>query len=246
MERLGIAVSDGGSSDITYATTLGTDYPGGTGGVDGASRIPDGTGSWVRNDPSGAGLPDAAYEGLVPAPGIAYHTPGAPNAVEPDLPTVIGYGDFIAESGDFTPEELADPNVSDPFADPDRDGLPNVLEAVLGTPLRAAGGAGVGLVPAPEPGRVSIRFTLRPIVAFAFDIVVTSDLAVGSVGETILARRLVDGTWEAASGTTIEQLPRDDGLVDVVIDGAAPLPEQAFVRLSTPALGVASAVEPTR
>jgi uncharacterized protein len=74
----GVAVSDGGTGDLTYAATvLGADFDGGTFAPGGASRIPDGGPTWVRNDFDGAGLP-----GFVGTPdaGEALNTPAAPNA----------------------------------------------------------------------------------------------------------------------------------------------------------------------
>jgi predicted extracellular nuclease len=78
----GIAVSDGGSSDQTYASVV---LVGGFDGVSftvgGASRIPNGTdtntvGDWMRNDFDGAGLPGFAG---TPTVGEALNTPDAEN-----------------------------------------------------------------------------------------------------------------------------------------------------------------------
>ena len=92
----GIAVSDGGSSDQTYAdTVLANNFDGGTFTVGGASRIPNGTdtdsaGDWMRNDFDGYGF--TGFFGT-PSVGEAENTPGAANAVievSMDPPGVCG------------------------------------------------------------------------------------------------------------------------------------------------------------
>jgi len=78
----GIAVSDGGAGDLTYANVvLVPGYDGVSFTVGGASRIPNGTDTdtvydWVRNDYDGEGLP--GFIGT-PAPGEALNTPNAEN-----------------------------------------------------------------------------------------------------------------------------------------------------------------------
>ncbi len=80
----GVAVSDGGAGDLTYAVpSLGVAYDGQPFAPGGASRIPDGTDTdtaadWVRNDFDLAGIP--GFTGT-PVRGEAYNTPGAANAV---------------------------------------------------------------------------------------------------------------------------------------------------------------------
>ena len=77
-----VAVSDGGGSDLTYATVVlasGFDGIGFTPG--GASRLPNGTdtdtvGDWTRNDFDGEGLP--GFSGSLD-PGEALNTPDAEN-----------------------------------------------------------------------------------------------------------------------------------------------------------------------
>ncbi|MBN1312435.1 MAG: ExeM/NucH family extracellular endonuclease [Anaerolineae bacterium] len=74
-----VAVSDGGTTDLTYAAaTLAPGFDGQAYGPGGASRIPDGSSTWVRNDFDGAGLP--GFGGSIAA-GEAYNTPGAANEV---------------------------------------------------------------------------------------------------------------------------------------------------------------------
>lgn len=88
----GVAVTDGGTGDQTYAdTTLTATFDGGTFTVGGASRIPDrtDTGSpadWRRNDFDGAGLP--GFTGT-PVAGEALNTPGAVNAAVATTPTLV-------------------------------------------------------------------------------------------------------------------------------------------------------------
>jgi hypothetical protein len=79
-----VATTDGGSSDITYSSTvLGPFFDGNPFGAGGASRIPNGTDTdttadWVRNDFHGFGFP--GFPGS-PAVGEAENTPDAVNAV---------------------------------------------------------------------------------------------------------------------------------------------------------------------
>ncbi|MCG6963189.1 MAG: lamin tail domain-containing protein [Acidobacteria bacterium] len=78
----GIAVSDGGPSDRSYANVvLAPGFDGVTYTVGGASRIPSGTDTdtvndWMRNDYDGEGLP--GFTGT-PVPGEALNTPNAEN-----------------------------------------------------------------------------------------------------------------------------------------------------------------------
>jgi len=79
-----VAVSDGGSSDHTYAgTVLNVGFDGVIFTVGGASRIPNGTdtdttGDWVRNDFDGFGFPGFVGSQQI---GEAINTPGAMNQV---------------------------------------------------------------------------------------------------------------------------------------------------------------------
>lgn len=81
-----VAVSDGGTGDVTYSNTIlapgfgGSSFPPG-----GASRIPNGVDTdsaadWSLNDFDGEGLP--GFVGT-PEPGEALNTPGALNALAP-------------------------------------------------------------------------------------------------------------------------------------------------------------------
>lgn len=86
--RDAVAVHDGGASDLTYgAPVLTAAFDGGSIGVGGASRLPNGqdtnaAADWTRNDFDGFGLPGFAG---TPAAGEARNTPGAANA-----PAVVG------------------------------------------------------------------------------------------------------------------------------------------------------------
>jgi endonuclease I/uncharacterized protein YdeI (BOF family) len=81
-----VAVNDGGSGDLTYASvTLTQSFDGSTYTVGGASRIPNGTdtdatSNWVRNDYDGEGLP--SFPTAVADEGEAINTPGAENAIK--------------------------------------------------------------------------------------------------------------------------------------------------------------------
>jgi hypothetical protein len=88
-----VAVSDGGASDRTYASTvLDASFDGGSFTVGGASRIPNGTdtdavGDWVRNDFDLFGIP--GFPGS-PAVGEAVNTPGAANVAITVLTDPVG------------------------------------------------------------------------------------------------------------------------------------------------------------
>ncbi len=75
----GVAIFDGDGGDQTYTATVleeyydGLSYPPG-----GASRYPDGSSTWVRNDFDLAGIP--GFTGTI-ADGEAYNTPGAANQI---------------------------------------------------------------------------------------------------------------------------------------------------------------------
>jgi len=79
-----VAVTDGGTSDYTYAgTVLDAGFDGGSFTVGGASRIPNGTDTdttsdWVRNDFDGYGFPGFVGTQQI---GEAVNTPGASNEV---------------------------------------------------------------------------------------------------------------------------------------------------------------------
>ncbi|HLS46663.1 MAG TPA: lamin tail domain-containing protein, partial [Ornithinicoccus sp.] len=87
-----VAIDDGGAGDLTYSdTVLANGYDGVNFVPGGASRIPDGTDTdttadWVRNAFNKAGVED----GLTPAPGEAWNTPGAPNEVYEEEPPPPG------------------------------------------------------------------------------------------------------------------------------------------------------------
>ena len=82
----GIAVSDGGANDRTYAgvPVLGPAFAGGSFAPGGASRVPDGSETWVRNAFNGEGI-DGLPGGAVGA-NETRNTPGALNAPPPPPP----------------------------------------------------------------------------------------------------------------------------------------------------------------
>lgn len=86
-----VAVTDGGTSDHTYASTVltSTNLPPTGFTVGGASRVPDGMDSdavsdWARNDFDGEGFP--GYPGTLTCipPGVPSTQPDGPLAVDPD------------------------------------------------------------------------------------------------------------------------------------------------------------------
>jgi len=103
-----VAVTDGGTSDRTYATVvLAEGFDGGSFTVGGASRIPNGVdtgsaGDWVRNDYDGAGLP--GFAGAVDR-GEALNTPGVPNTTEgqPPVPPTVRPIPTIQGAGHTSP-----------------------------------------------------------------------------------------------------------------------------------------------
>lgn len=135
----GVAVFDGGGTDTTYADVVFTSsFDGGSGTVVGASRIPDISWAgditdWVRNDPAGAGLPGPDTEFAVAPRGLAYNTPGQPNEIEPNKDPLLLYADFRNDERYFDGADAIDDSISGPLADPDGDGLSNLLEFVLAT-----------------------------------------------------------------------------------------------------------------
>ncbi len=83
-----VAVNDGGSTDRTYSpTVLVAYYDGLAYAPGGASRLPDKTGPWVRNDFDLAGIP--GYTGS-PVFGEAFNTPNLPNRAVPNPALVCG------------------------------------------------------------------------------------------------------------------------------------------------------------
>jgi len=159
----GIAVHDGGANDVTYALTLYTDFGGGGGVVAGASRRPGITwtgelSDWVRNDPAGAGLPGETTEFRVAPRGLAYNTPGLPNRIEPDKPELVPYATFQSDERFFNATEAGDDAISGPLADPDGDGIVNLLEFVLGTSPRDAAGTPYTFEQSDEGWRLSFSW----------------------------------------------------------------------------------------
>jgi len=88
-----VAVSDGGTGDWTYSSTvLAPGFGGSAFTPGGASRIPDGADTdsvadWVLNDFDGAGLP--GFAGSLD-PDEALNTPGAPNEIYSPPPEACG------------------------------------------------------------------------------------------------------------------------------------------------------------
>ena len=88
-----VAVSDGGSADLSYANVvLAANFDGQPFTPGGASRIPDGTDTdtsadWVRNDFNGEGLPD--FPTAVANIGDAINTPGTPNRIATEPVSLI-------------------------------------------------------------------------------------------------------------------------------------------------------------
>jgi uncharacterized repeat protein (TIGR01451 family) len=110
-----IAVTDGGAGDRVYAPVILPSLL-----SDGASRYPDGSANWYRNDFDLVGIP--GFTGT-PVYGEAYNTPGATNqlvAPSPPEMSVEGNSTQIAD-GDSTPSSTDDTDFGN--ADPADSGI---------------------------------------------------------------------------------------------------------------------------
>jgi hypothetical protein len=137
----------------------------------------------------------------------AYHWAGIMDQAD-KLPLAMGgiraFLDWRAASGHFSEAEALDDSVSGRLADPDRDGLPNVVEFACGLDPRAAGGAPVAI--ASVPGGIRVAFDARsggrghPGTGYN----------AGGIGYTVETAAHPSGPWDPAgeSGVTFSETPR--------------------------------------
>jgi hypothetical protein len=83
---------------------------------------------------------------------------GSPGADEP-VPAPITFAEW--QPGFFSPAEISDPNIAGPSADPDADGLPNVMEFASGANPRVSDGQNVIGVSLENEGNAGPFLTLR-------------------------------------------------------------------------------------
>jgi hypothetical protein len=130
----------------------------------------------------------------------------------------------IWQKNNFTPTELANPNISGDTADPDFDGIPNLMEYAFGLNPKLAGTGGlptVGTRRVADLRYLSIRYTQ---VLFATDISYTVEVS----GDLI--------TWNSGpSYTVLARAPIDngDGTEDLVVRDTVPINSvpRRFIRL---------------
>ncbi|MEO5722109.1 MAG: cytochrome c peroxidase [Chthoniobacterales bacterium] len=93
----------------------------------------------------------------------------------------------------FTLAEAADPNISGPAADPDRDGRPNLLETALNTNPKKAD-AGVGLTSSLSGGSFALIFTKNVLATdLSYTIEESSDLMTWTVSPAVPETLADDG-----------------------------------------------------
>lgn len=134
----------------------------------------------------------------------------AASEVEGGTPGVVGEQPTNWRFDFFTPAELADPDVSGPFADADGDRLVNALEYLLGTDLRIANSRNGPTVSVIEDGEnllIDLTFTLREgVTEFEAVIEQSGDLR----------------TWSEAQDITLQNSSSENGIQTVTYRLAAP------------------------
>jgi hypothetical protein len=164
--------------------------------------------SLVIRDPSGS----AEAWGLKESWRASSHPGGSPGAPDPGIANTFENWRHRY----FTHIELADPSVSGPNADPDEDGLPNVLEYAFGLNPRVADPLPL-LAPLAEGNALSFVYT-RPREA-------------GDLTYEVLAAADLNGPWSAVP---VEQeiLTFDDWTETVQVRGSFPSSIQGFLWLT--------------
>ncbi len=150
-----------------------------------------------------------------------------------------GVADFAAwRAASFSTAELADPGISGPDGDPDRDGLANLLEAALGTGPKNPGDVIAPLVVTearPSGAQKILRLESQVAASGVVDVILrlesTSDLSTGLW--TVLAERVGGGAWVTHASTVANQihsgLARDSVVFEVTVPESD---ERKFYRFS--------------
>ncbi|MGI8823811.1 MAG: ExeM/NucH family extracellular endonuclease [Acidimicrobiia bacterium] len=199
----GVAVTDSGTSDLTYAQPVLTPgFDGGAVTVGGASRIPDGNdddtaANWVRNDFDGEGVP--GFTGT-PVVGEAINTPGATNQVfvpppfSCETPATLTLISAIQGSGSTSPLE----------------GQSVVVEAAVTAVTAGLSGFYVQEEPADDDGDAT---TSEGVFVFS---VPPADLAVGDVVRISAAVTEFETSGGASSLTELSNATVAECAVDPV------------------------------
>ena len=132
------------------------------------------------------------------------------------------------QAANFSVAEIAQPGISGSLADPDGDGLPNLLEYALSTPARTANASGIvpGVLSLGGQNYLTLTFSQREYSAdLTYTPQVSSDL----------------GQWQggAAAVVTVGATDNGDGTATTVVRDAQPVGTTArrFLRLQVSAPG---------
>lgn len=134
------------------------------GGTEIFSVTYDNSGSWPTSPDGGGASLVTANPNANPAPDdpanwrASTYQGGSPGADEPVV-TPITFAQW--QPTYFSPAEIGDPNIGGPSADPDRDGLPNVMEFASGSNPRLPDGKNVIGVELEKDGNAGPFLTLR-------------------------------------------------------------------------------------
>ncbi|MCW1912394.1 hypothetical protein OJ996_02345 [Luteolibacter sp. GHJ8] len=131
-----------------------------------------------------------------------------------------GYNQWV--STNFTPQEIANPLIVGQDADPDRDGVANLIEYAFGTNPKGTGDMGMGrltpeVVEVAGKKRLRLRFTLPEFVPadVLYEVQVTNDLG----NWTVIADQQGTTGWNGAASTGIGQ-PVDGRREHLITDDA--------------------------
>ena len=138
------------------------------------------------------------------------------------IPATGGFGTWLATY--FTPTEIANPAIGGANADPDKDGIPNLLEYAFGRDPKNGGGSDMALgrvtpevVKVGGNNRLRVKFTLPD--AFPADLVISVEASdtLAANSWTTIATKSGAGAW-TGSGTAVVGSPaatrREHGITD--------------------------------